>query len=426
MRFIQLIKSSYYHLKSQPLLTWISISGTALAIFLIMTVVMLQKVMTAPFAPESSRDRLLYYSYISVKYPDGAESNCPMSWQFIKEVILPLKSSETFTCFKNGAEKAVLSEVGGNSVSVIERQTDHRFWNVFDFTFVSGKPFSEDDFNTRSATAVITRSVAQKLFGTQNAAGREILVNGIPYRITGVVEDVSELATATYAQIWTNVAKTTLYDDWSDLTGWMSAIILAPSADDFDAIRNEIDLRTAELNKRLSASGKRIITRNRPYSQAKQAIKTSSAIEPDLALWNMQMGMVYLILLIVPAINLLSMTQSRLKRRMGEIAIRRSFGCQRNAIIRDLFVENLMLTLVAGVIGLVLSIGFACVFDSVVFEEMAITTVSASPSELLHWSTFLLALFFCFVLNLLSNSIPAWKASRTSVVEAMSGRKCNA
>ena len=83
MRFIQLIKSSYYHLKSQPLLTWISISGTALAIFLIMTVVMLQEVMTAPFAPESSRDRLLYYSYISVKYPDGAESNCPMSWQFI-------------------------------------------------------------------------------------------------------------------------------------------------------------------------------------------------------------------------------------------------------------------------------------------------------------------------------------------------------
>lgn len=423
MRIIDIIKSTYSQLKQQRLLTLVSISGTALAIFLIMTVVMLQEVTTAPFAPESNRDRMLHYTYISVEYPNNTQSNCIMSWQFIKEVIMPLESSETFTCYSNRSGKAVLSEVGGNSISAYELQTDHRFWNVFDFTFVSGKPFNDDDFDTRSATAVICRSIARKLFGTDEAVGREILINGIPYKVTGVVKDVSELATKAYAQVWTNVAKTTLYDDWSDLTGWMSAIILARSSDDFDAIRNEIDTRTSELNKRLAKTGKRIITRNRPYDQKKESVRTSSAVEPDVAGSNLQLLIIYLILMIVPAINLLSMTQSRLKKRMSEIAIRRSFGCQRNTIIRDLLMENLMLTLFAGIIGLVLSVGFACIFDNVIFEDITGSAVTASLSELIHWSTFLIALLFCFILNLLSNSVPAWKASRTSIMDAMSERQ---
>ena len=31
-------------------------------------------------------------------------------------------------------------------------------------------------------------------------------------------------------------------------------------------------------------------------------------------------------------------------------------------------------------------------------------------------------LLFCFVLNLLSSGIPAWRASRTSIVNALGGR----
>ena len=38
---------------------------------------------------------------------------------------------------------------------------------------------------------------------------------------------------------------------------------------------------------------------------------------------------------------------------------------------------------------------------------------------LLHPSTFMMALLFCFILNLLSSGIPAWRASRTNVVDAI-------
>ncbi len=424
MKIVSLFKSILFQLKTQRLLTLVTVTGTALAIFLIMIVVMLQEVQTAPFAPESNRNRLLHYDYISVQFDNHMQNNCPMSWQFIKEVILPLESAETFTCIKYSVDNSVISEVGGKSATAKVRQTDHRFWDVFDFNFIAGKPFTADDFDTRRPVAVICESVAKALFGTTDAAGRDILINGIPYHVTGIVKDVSELAETAYAQVWSNVAKSTLYQDWTKLTGWMSAVILAKSESDIPVVKAEVEQRTDELNKLLEAEQRQIISRNRPYEQAKHVEQSSSNAEPDLEGANRLRYTVYLILLIVPAINLLSMTQSRLKKRTSEIAIRRAFGCPRNDIIRDLLLENLILTLIAGVIGLILCIGFAWGFDTYVFERIGDSRirVSASLTELLHWSTFAMALLFCFILNLLSNSIPACRASRTSLTVAMSGR----
>ena len=44
-----MLKQFIYELKSEPVVTWVTITGTALAIFLIMTVVMMQEIKTAPY-----------------------------------------------------------------------------------------------------------------------------------------------------------------------------------------------------------------------------------------------------------------------------------------------------------------------------------------------------------------------------------------
>ncbi len=61
-----IIKQAVAQLKLQPIISAVSIIGTALAIFLIMLVLMMQQVKTAPFAPESNRDRFLHALYLSV------------------------------------------------------------------------------------------------------------------------------------------------------------------------------------------------------------------------------------------------------------------------------------------------------------------------------------------------------------------------
>ena len=133
----------------------------------------------------------------------------------------------------------------------------------------------------------------------------------------------------------------------------------------------------------------------------------------------------YLILLIVPAVNLSSMTESRLRRRIAEIGVRRAFGSTRLELMGQIITENLVVTLMAGLLGLLLSVAFAYLGNSILFAQEYSQTLSPPAVDaniLLHASTFGWALLFCFVLNLLSSGIPAWHASRTSIVNALGGK----
>ena len=49
-------------------------------------------------------------------------------------------------------------------------------------------------------------------------------------------------------------------------------------------------------------------------------------LEPDLKAARRERVIIFIILLLVPAINLSSMTQSRLRQRVAEIGVRRAFG----------------------------------------------------------------------------------------------------
>lgn len=77
----QYFKQALAQLRQHPLISVISIAGTALSIFLIMLVVMLQQVKVAPFSPESNRDRFLHVHYMSISHKDWGDgtSNGPMS-----------------------------------------------------------------------------------------------------------------------------------------------------------------------------------------------------------------------------------------------------------------------------------------------------------------------------------------------------------
>ena len=298
---------------------------------------------------------------------------------------------------------------------------------MFDFAFIDGKPYDRATFDAGIPVAVITESVARQLFGTTQATGREFLLAHAPYRVSGVVRDVSTLAESAYAQVWIPFTSTDQVDNtWNkDLMGMMSCTILARDRADFPAIREECNRRLEAYNQSLAEEGWKFISRNRPYDQEKNALGVAANWEPDVKSARRERWVIFLILLIVPAINLSSMTQSRLRRRVSEIGVRRAFGCTRRELVGQILGENLIVTLLAGVVGLAMSVAFAYVGDSVFFAQEYSATLNpptVDASILLHASTFGWALLFCFVLNLLSTGIPAWRASRMNIVEAIGGR----
>ena len=62
----QYFQQAWAQLRQQPLISGVTVAGTALSIFLIMLVVMMQQVQIEPFAPESNRDRFLHVKWGSI------------------------------------------------------------------------------------------------------------------------------------------------------------------------------------------------------------------------------------------------------------------------------------------------------------------------------------------------------------------------
>lgn len=62
-------------------------------------------------------------------------------------------------------------------------------------------------------------------------------------------------------------------------------------------------------------------------------------------------------MLLIPALNLSGFSLSRIRKRMAEIGIRKAFGAKRHVILIQVLYENLITTLIGGVIGLGLSYG---------------------------------------------------------------------
>ena len=272
----QYFTQAWAQLRQQPLMSAVGIAGTALAIFLIMLVVMMQQVKVAPFAPESNRDRFLHVKSMSISNSNWGEgtSNGPMSVQTARECFQSLKTPEAVTIYTIFPVSTPVSLPGKPAVSVDLRQTDDIFWRVFDFSFIEGKPYDKAVFDAGQPAAVLTESVARSLFGTTDVEGREFLLSHAPYRVAGVVKDVSTLADCAYGQVWVPYTSTGMDNDtWNDRhMGMMSCTILARSRDDFPAIRREAERRKSAYNTLIGKNGWELIYRNRPYDQEKNAI----------------------------------------------------------------------------------------------------------------------------------------------------------
>ena len=426
--FRQYIQQALYHLRENPVITWVSLLGTALSICMIMVVVITIRARVADVAPEVNRSRTLYMSIVRAlpKGGDGGDMNSHMSVQTGRECFKALTTPEAVTLYAD-VEKVRASLPAGEKMTADMRQVDADFWRVFRFRFLEGKPFTEADFRSALPRTVISATVARRLFGrTEGVAGQHLQLNHVDYQVAGVVADVSMLASDSYAQLWIPyTCGTAEANTWGySLMGPMRAAILARSEADFPAIREECERLRQKYNDAQPEYG--VHYRGQPDTQFAHLYRTWNK-QPDMPLVIMRYILVFLILLIVPAINLSSMTHSRMRKRMAEIGVRKAFGATGGELLRQVFVENLLLTVVAGLIGLVLSYGATFLLNGFLFGSSANAYLSGETTltagQLLSPWVFLAAFGFCLLMNLLSSGLPAWRASRMNIVEAINQKE---
>lgn len=416
-------------LRDNKLLSLISILGTAMAICMIMVIVITYQLRVKNYSPEDNRDRTLYVRWGGRSFSNENHGNGYLSLRTIKECLLPMKTPEAISFFSPIRNQLASLPGGKEKKDCMMLFTDDVFWEVFNFDFISGSPYTQAEVASGIKKAVITATMARHLYGTTDAAGQTIMISYKPYTVCGVVKDVSTIARTAYAEVWlpySSVPTDMLADDaWAEsITGWFHAVILAHSPADFDAIGLEMNNLLARYNSSLKEY--KLSLYDQPNTQLELQIKGVGAVGPDKEKTILQYLLVIAILLLVPAINLSGTTLSQMRNRLSEIGVRKAFGATKGRLLVQILSENMFLTLLGGAVGLVFS--YIAIYLmrtwllSNSFGSVASVfggTPKLSVGELFNPVIFLYAFLFCLLLNLLSAGIPAYRMSQKDVVEAL-------
>lgn len=430
------LKQAWALIQQERLFSSVYIVGTGLAISLVMVLSIVFYVKMASIYPEMDRDRLLIVKSAVLKNEEGGTSSGPVSPRFVEECLEDVPGVEALALCCDDAASAFVQPAGSPvQVPVVKMGVNDGFWKVFSFRFVEGKPFTEADFRSGMPVAVIARSLARRLYGDDSAVGQRLSLDFMSVRVVGVVDDVSYLMNRVYSQLWLPY---TLMPDLAERVrasearmpglGPLKVYMLVRDKADIGRVRAAVDDNVRRFNQSLNVDGKREFSLlGQPDRHWESIFRYWSNAAPDIVGDLSRYGVVFLLLLLVPAVSLSGMADSRMERRLSELGVRRAFGAPKGALIHQVLIENFLYTLLGGVVGLVFSFLLVTLSRTWVFKLGAGFTdaapdgvdVSLSTGMLFNPWVFLIALCVCFLLNLMSALWPAWRASKRPIVDSL-------
>ena len=430
------IKQSWNLMKQNKLFTGIYVTGTALAIATTMIMAIVYYVKIAPVYPEVNRDRTLYLEqsiFVDNKYK-GTNSHF-FSTKALEEWFYPLKNVEAVSAeLSMGGQELYIQPMNGRTdFPVAYKFTDSQFFRIYPFRFVEGKPITEADMQSGIQIAVITEELARRLFGkSTDVVGQTVSMANMEYRVVGVVESASVLTPKAFAQIYVPYSSMPGYNRTMDTRiphqGPYQVTFLLKSADDEEALRQEIAEIVHKYNH--SQTGWELKIFEQPFSHTRSVFQGN--VDTDFSWSNVirKYLLIVFVLLLVPALNLCGLIAGRMDVRISEMAIRKSFGASKTKLLNQVVCENLLMTLLGGLIGMVLSWIALVVsrewifslFDNPTLPIAGIST-EVTGEMLFAPSIFLAALLLCVTLNLLSALIPAWLSLRKPIIQSMNEKR---
>lgn len=405
-------------LKQNPFISVISILGTALAIMMIMTMIVTDGIQNASVAPENKRDRTLYLVSFAERDTSNGKSSMYASgglpYEIMKNYVVPALKTPELTVATSDMN-AVVKREGTNDASYqMIQTTDADYWKLYTHTFTEGKPYGQENFESGLRVAVISETTAKTLFKGEDPIGKNIEINFIPYRVGGIVQDVSPLFQMAAGRIWIPYTSKPGYEQ-----AYYNVMLLAANVSDFPKIRQEVNEAKRKLDfekspKFVDFSGART---HRVLVTVRNRGTTSEAVNDRIQKTRRRTVFLFAVMLLNPALNLSGFSLSRIRKRMAEIGIRKAFGAKRHVILIQVLYENLITTLIGGVIGLGLSYGI--VFGMRKWLLGIPADGSLPLNALVSGTTFLAIFVVCLVLNLISAGAPAYRASRMNIVDSL-------
>ena len=410
--FRNYLLTAYKVFMRRKLFTAINLACIVLTLVVLMVITALLENAFYPTGVEGKSERMLQVMTMETHAKDDAQiRSSPIGYKVIDKYLRPLKSVELVSALTMAQ---TVSAYQGERVSeLMMRRTDANYWKILDFKLLAGRlPTADDDAQGRFV-AVINAATARKLFGDAPAVGNKIDVGSQHFEVIGVVGD--EFHLNAYADIWVPITTFPNSQYKSQMWGEFSALLLAKNKADLPQIRAEVQA----IAKTVEIEGPDMWEKAYFWADSKLDLFARQLLshntQPDSGATQFVASIVVMMLLfmMMPALNLVNLNMGRIMERSSEIGVRKAFGATSAQLVGQLVMENILLCMVGGVIGLLCAEGVLLWLEG----SGLIPYLNVS----LNLAVFGYGLLITVVFGLLSGVIPAWKMSRLDPVHALKG-----
>ncbi|WP_375435184.1 ABC transporter permease [uncultured Hymenobacter sp.] len=412
------LKIAWKVLLRRKFFTFISLFGISFTLLVLLVVFALFDHVAGAHAPDKRVDRMLFVNSLGHEmHNDGGWMNSPVSIHFIDDYVRTMKTPELVGVTSSVRNATAFSN--NHLMPLDVRYTDGNFWRVMDFDFLAGRGFTENEVKQAQLVCVLNEHIARAYFGTTTGVvGRIIEIDLKRFRVAGVVPNVSASHLYSYADVWVPYTLSRDYFKDNRLAGEFIPLLLAPSTHEVAAMQDEFK----QVMRRVQIPNPKEVKAVYAYADPILAGITRQIqdYKPGVGKGDNQLGRFYLIVtvlgllfMLLPALNLVNLNVTRILERSSEIGVRKAFGASSHMLVGQFLVENVVLALLGGLLGLSLAAAVLAMLND--------NHVIAYAQFTLSWRVFAWGMLLTLVFGLMSGVYPAWKMSRLNPVAALRG-----
>jgi len=395
--------------------TFINLFGISLTLMVLMVISTIGENYFYPKGPEKNIENTRLINRLVLTNKEHSDTNASrLGYKFIKDNILRLQTPEIISINSGTAGTAIFHQ--GRNTKLLVKKTDSNFWKVLDFNFLSGRSYSDEEFNKGEFVAVINRRTEKELFGEESAIEKKISLENQSFTVIGVVENFSIVEEVALSDIWVPYTTNATTDYQQETSGPWNAILYHSNPDVLkdankeyiNLLKNDVILDTPrKYTKAYSGAYSKLEALSRETFYNEHSYDTHEGLFISFLI-----GLV-VIFMLLPSINMINLNVSRIMERSSEIGVRKAFGASTNQLLMQFIVESVLLTLVGGVIGII--------FSFLILNSIEASGLIRHASFPFNFRVFLIGLFFIFIFGLISGGYPAYKMSRMNPVSALKG-----
>ncbi len=264
-------------------------------------------------------------------------------------------------------------------------------------TLSAGRWLSDHDVAAARPVCVIGAFLAEKFFPFESPLGRRLRIHGTAYEVIGVMDKLGQFFTGFDLdnQIVIPVTRFT-----SEMNRWPDLSIMVKVRDVARIDEAEEELRWIMRHVRGIPPGK---PDDFAINRQDMLVEGFNRVGGTLALLGL---FITGLALFVGGIGVMNIMFVSVAERTREIGIRKAVGAKRRAILTQFLTEATLISLGAGLLGLMIAWPLTLVINQFMAARMSIPTAIA-------------ALLVAAVTGVVSGFLPAWRAARMDPVEAL-------